>query len=188
VLAGTGLVITTSGSSVVAVRDGGTHGSIAWQHRLDATIEVSASVDHKDDVFVTDNRGTAYSFARSGGLRWHRRVGGESYSSSSVTSAGLLYIGDNSGDLNVVRSATGSPVRVLHTGGSGLWAAQVIDGRGDVYVGTQGKSVQGYGPAGQQLFRLPVSGAVDSYPALTADGTLIVGDQAGTVYAIGGAG
>jgi hypothetical protein len=188
VLAGTGLVVTTSGSSIVAIRDRGTHGSVAWQHRLGAAVEVSASADDKGDVFVTDNQGMAYSFDRSGALRWHRHVGHESYSSSSVTPGGLLYIGDNSGDLNVVRSATGSPVRVLHTGGSGLWAAQVIDGRGDVYVGTQGKAIVGYGPIGKKLFRIPVSGAVDSYPALTAKGTLIVADQAGTVYAIGGPG
>ncbi len=185
-LVGSGLVVTTAGSSLVAVRDRGTHGSIAWRHLLGAPIEVSASVDGSGDVFVTDNHGVAYSFSRSGAPRWHRPVGHESYSSSSVTPEGLLYIGDNSGDLNVVRSATGSPVRILHTGDSGLWAAQVLDGRGDVYVGTQGKAIEGYGPSGQQLFRIAVSGAVDSYPALTARGTLIVGDQAGTVYAIGG--
>jgi len=188
VLAGAGLVVTTSGSRIVAVRDGGTHGSIAWQHHLGAAVEVSASVDAEGDVFVTDNQGTAYSFGRSGGLRWHRQVGHESYSSSSVAPGGLLYIGDNHGDLNVVRAATGSPVRVLHTGGAGLWAAQVFDRRGDVYLGTQGKSIEGYGPDGRLLFSIPVSGAVDSYPALTATGTLIVGDQAGTVYAIGGPG
>ncbi len=187
VLAGPGLVVTTAGSTVVAVADDGNHGSIAWQHRLSATVEVSASVDAKGDVFVTDNQGMAYSFHRTGGLRWRRHVGHESYSSSSVTPGGLLYIGDNSGDLNVVRAASGAPVRVVHTGSSGLWAAQVFDRRGDVYVGTQGRSVAGYGPNGRLLFRIPVSGAVDSYPALTATGTLIVGDQAGMVYAIGGA-
>ena len=91
-----GLVVTTSGSRIVAVRDGGTHGSIAWQHHLGAAVEVSASVDAEGDVFVTDNQGTAYSFGRSGALRWHRRVGYESYSSSSVTPGGLLYVGDTS--------------------------------------------------------------------------------------------
>ena len=87
-----------------------------------------------------------------------------------------------------MKAATGAPVRVIHTGGAGLWAAQVIDRPGDVYVGTQGKSIEGYGPGGQLLFRIPISGGVDGYPALTATGTLIVGDQAGTVYAVGGRG
>jgi outer membrane protein assembly factor BamB len=182
------LVVTTADRSLVAVDDHGAHGSIAWRHSLSADVEVSASAGADGRVFVTDNHGTAYSFDRSGRLIWRRRVGSESYSSSSVSPSGLFYVGDNLGNLTVVKAATGAPVRVIHTGRSGLWAAQVIDRRGDVYVGTQGRSIKGYGPGGRELFQIPISGSVDGYPALTANGTLIVGDQAGTVYAVGGPG
>jgi len=188
VMARPGLVVTTAGRSVVAVDDHGTHGTVAWRHSLGADVEVSASANAAGDIFVTDNKGTAYSFGRSGRLVWSRRVGFESYSSSSVSPAGLLYVGDNHGDLTILKAATGTPVRVIHTGGAGLWAAQIIDQRGDVYVGTQGKSIEGYGPDGHLLFRVPISGSVDGYPALTATGLLIVGDQTGTVYALGGPG
>jgi outer membrane protein assembly factor BamB len=187
VLAGPGLVVTTAGSDVVAVDDHGTSGVIDWRRSLSAEVEVSASTDVHGDVFVSDNKGEAYSFSKTGHLNWTRAVGDESYSSSSVTSGGLLYIGDNRGDLSVVRSATGSPVRVIHAGG-GLWAGQVIDRRGDVYLGTRAASIVGFGPAGHLLFRIPVSGDIDSYPALTATGTLIVGDESGTVYAVGASG
>ena len=186
-LATSGLVVTTVGSSVVAVEDHRDQGAIDWRRSLSAPVEVSASTDGKGDVFVSDNRAEAYSFSKTGHLNWKRAVGHESYSSSSVTSAGLLYIGDNRGNLNVVTSASGSPVRVIHAGG-GLWAAQVIDRKGDVYVGTRAATIVGFGPSGHLLFRIPVGVDIDGYPALTADGTLIVGDQAGTVYAVGTSG
>jgi len=154
---------------------------------LSAGVEVSASADANGDVFVSDNKAEAYSFTRTGHLNWKRAVGHESYSSSSVTPTGLLYIGDNRGNLNVVRSASGAPVRTIHAGG-GLWAAQVIDRKGDVYLGTRAATIVGFSPSGHLLFRIPVSADIDSYPALTATGTLIVGDQAGTVYAVGTSG
>jgi len=187
VLAGPRLVVTTAGSAVIAVEDHGTRGVIDWRRALSAEVEVSASTDAEGDVFIADNKAEAYSFTRTGHLNWTRAVGHESYSSSSVTPTGLLYIGDNGGNLNVVRSATGSPVRVIHAGG-GLWAGQVIDQRGDVYLGTRAASIVGFSASGRLLFRIPVSADIDSYPALTANGTLIVGDQAGTVYAIGTSG
>ena len=185
VLDGTGQIVTTAGRTVVAVADDRTHGSIAWRHALSATVEVSASADAKGDVFVTDNGGMAYSFGRSGKRLWSRRVGQESYSSSSVGPTGLLFVGDNGGRLNVVRATTGAPVRRVDTASAGLWAAQAIDKRDDVYVGTRSSSVEGFGPTGRRLFRVQVSSNVDGYPALTANGTLIIGDQAGVLYAIG---
>jgi len=187
VMADPGLVVTTAGSAVIAVEDHGNRGVIDWRRSLSAEVEVSASTDAKGDIFVSDNRAEAYSFTSSGHLNWMHPAGHESYSSSSVTPTGLLYIGDNRGDLNVVSSATGASVRVIK-GGGGLWAGQVIDKKGDVYLGTRAPSIVGFSPGGRLLFRIPVSGDIDSYPALTASGTLIVGDEAGTVYAVGTSG
>ena len=91
---------------------------------------------------------------------------------------------DNSGTLHVVREKNGRPV-VTDSGRKGIWAAQAVDGKGDVYFGTQGKRIYGFGPHGAKLFEITASGPIDSYPALTADGDLIIGDEAGTLYAIG---
>ena len=125
-----------------------------------------------------------YELRPDGSLAWRRHIGQESYSSSSVAPNGLLYFGDNSGALNIVRSASGALVRT-DRGAKGVWAAQAIDHKGDVYFGTQGKGIYGYTAAGRQIFHLRASGAFDSYPALSADGTLLIGDEAGTLYAIG---
>jgi len=180
-----GEVVTTVDRSVVAVADHGSHGSVAWRRALDADIEVSPSLDTRGDVFVTTNRGSVYSYSASGHLRWHEQVGTESYSSSSVSPSGLLYVGDNRGELHVLQSSDGHQVAKHRLSDRGLWGGQAIDRDGDVYLGTQSGGIVGIGATGRQLFQVRANGPIDSYPALTGDGTLIVGDQSGTVYAIG---
>ena len=180
-----GLIVTTVDRSVVAVADHGSHGAVAWRHALDSDIEVSPSLDARGDVFVTTDGGWVDAYSASGRPLWHEKVGVESYSSSSVSPAGLLYFGDNRGELQVLRTSDGHQVAEHRLGTRGLWGAQVVDHDGDVYAGTQGGAVYGIGPGGHQLFRVQASGAIDSYPALTGSGVLVVGDESGTVYAIG---
>lgn len=179
-----GEVVTTADKSVAAVIDHGTDGVVAWRHATTATIEVSPSVGPNGDVYVTANDGSVYRLSANGALKWRRHIGQESYSSSSVSADGILYFGDNAGDLNVVRAATGVPLLVDH-GRKGIWSAQVVDARGDVYFGTQGREIYGFGPSGRRLFTVEASSAIDSYPALSATGTLVIGDEAGMLYAIG---
>jgi outer membrane protein assembly factor BamB len=179
-----GQVVTTADKSVVAVIDHGTDGVIAWRHETSATIEVSPSVGPNGDVYVTANDGSVYRLSAHGALKWRRHIGQESYSSSSVSADGILYFGDNGGDLNVVRAATGAPLLVDH-GRKGIWSAQVVDARADVYFGTQGGEIYGFGPSGRRLFAVKASSAIDSYPALSGTGTLVIGDEAGKLYAIG---
>jgi hypothetical protein len=177
-------VVTTADKSVVAVVDHGASGTIAWRHQTSASIEVSPSVGSNGDVYVTANDGSAYRLSPHGGLEWRRHIGQESYSSSSVSAGGLLYFGDNGGELTVVRAATGVLVRVDH-GHKGIWSAQVVDAKGDVYFGTQGGEIYGFSPSGRRLFSVKASGPIDSYPALSGAGRLVIGDEAGTLYAIG---
>ena len=180
-----GPVVTTVDRSVVAVADHGSHGTVAWRHALDADIEVSPSLDSRGDVFVTTDSGSVYAFSPSGHRLWHERVGVESYSSSSVTTGRLLYVGDNRGVLHVLEASTGHQVAQHRLGTRGLWGGQAFDRNGDVYTGTQSGTIVGLGADGHQLFRVQADGPIDSYPAITGSGVLIVGDQSGRVYAIG---
>jgi outer membrane protein assembly factor BamB len=183
VVAPNGTIVTTANHRVIDVSDEGSHARIKWSYATAAPIEVSASVGADGTVVVSTNNRDVYALMPTGSLKWRSGRGTESYSSSSVSGA-LAYYGDNSGDLHVVREQNGAPVVTDH-GTKGLWAAQAVDEKGDVYFGTQGRHIYGFGPSGSRLFDLTASGPIDSYPALTANGVLIIGDQAGTLYAIG---
>jgi outer membrane protein assembly factor BamB len=183
VVAPNGTIITTAGRHVIDVADAGSKGRVVWRYTTAAPIEVSASVGADGTVVVSTNDRDVYALEPDGALKWKSDRGTESYSSSSI-SGSLAYYGDNSGTLHVVREKSGTPV-ATDSGTKGIWAAQAIDGRGDVYFGTQGKQIYGFGPHGAKLFDITASAPIDSYPALTANGVLIIGDEAGTLYAIG---
>jgi hypothetical protein len=180
-----GLIVTTVDKSVVAVKDNGSRGSVVWRHGLDSDVEVSPSLDANGDVFTTTNGGSVYAYSPSGHLLWHEKVGAESYSSSSVGSGGLLYFGDNRGALHVLRTSNGHQVTEYQLGERGLWGGQAFDRDGDVYTGTQSGAVYGITRRGHRLFRVQTGAPIDSYPALTGNGVLIVGNQSGKVVAIG---
>jgi hypothetical protein len=54
-----------------------------------------------------------------------------------------------------------------------------------VYFAGQNGRVYGFDAHGHRLFDVGLGGPVESYPALTADGALIVGSRNGFVTAIG---
>jgi len=185
VVAPEGEVVTTADNRLVVVRDEGTKGTVAWHRTFKSAVEVSAAVGADGTVVVGTNDPYEYAFTPSGRLKWRVLRGTQSYSSPSVSPDGNTYFGGNTGKLRVVRTSTGRAV-TTDKGLQGLWAAQVVDAQGNVYFGTQGAQVYGYSPSGHLLFDLPVSGPIDGYPAMTASGVLIVGDEKGTLYAIGG--
>jgi outer membrane protein assembly factor BamB len=156
-----------------------------WFHAFKGAVEVSASVGTDGTIVVGANTAYEYGFTPGGHEKWRVSLDRSlTYSSPAVTADGLAYFGDNNGYLRVVRAATGQSV-ATERGLRGLWAAQAIDEHHDVYFGTQGGRVYGYTAQGHRLFDLTASGPIDSYPALTGDGTLIIGDEKGTLYAIG---
>jgi len=53
-----------------------------------------------------------------------------------------------------------------------------------VYFGTAAGHLFGYTYTGRPLFNLPLGATVESYPALTATGNLIIGASNGTLYDI----
>jgi hypothetical protein len=65
-----------------------------------------------------------------------------------------------------------------------VWTSALLDGAGDVYFATRDGDVYGFQASGRRLFDLRLPTTFDSYPALAADGTLIVGDDSGGLLAI----
>lgn len=65
----------------------------------------------------------------------------------------------------------------------GVWTSAAVDVSHRMYFGTRRGHVFGYSPDGTQLFDIDSGETIDSHPALTGDGALVVGATSGVLYA-----
>lgn len=187
-----GSVLVTSDRTVVALVDRGSSAAVRWRYRARDTIEVSPAVGADGTVIVGTNGDDELGLRPDGTVRWRFDKGDWSYS-SPVVRDGRAYFGDHLGYLDVVDVRNGHAIhrdlgipkaKGTSSAGTGVWTAPLVDAAGDVYFGTAAGHVYGFGPAGQRLWDLDTGAVVASYPALTADGTLVVGSSDGTVYGL----
>ncbi|MGH9165435.1 MAG: polysaccharide deacetylase family protein [Acidimicrobiales bacterium] len=162
-----------------------------WRFPTGGLIEVSPSVAPDGTVVVASNDPYTYGVGPDGAERWRHRRGALSFSSPSTTDTGLVLAGDHRGGVAILDAATGrqrgrlQDRRSRPSGRSvGVWTSPVVDGSHRSYAGTRDGHVLGFAPDGTGLFDLPVGATVDSYPALTADGALIVGVTDGRLLAV----
>ncbi len=181
-IAADGTVYTTADQSLYAVRDG----EVAWSFEGGVISEVSPAVAPGGTVIFGTN-GAEYGISPAGEELWKHPNGTRTYSSPIVTHDGLVYYGDNHGRLTTLDAAGGELIaRVVGLERSaGVWTAPVVDSRHDVYFGAATGAIYGFAADGRRLFELETGDTVDSYPALAADGTLLIGSSNGTLYAIG---
>lgn len=66
-----------------------------------------------------------------------------------------------------------------------IWSSTIVDRAYRLYFSGQNGHAYGFDGDGTELFDVALGGQVDSYPALTADGALIIGSRNGFVTAIG---
>ena len=179
-----GTIYATAGNRIVALRDHGGSGEIIQHKDIDSGTEVSPAVSRDGIAVFGTNDMFQYGVDRDG-LLWRFPRNSLTYSSPAVTAEGLAYFGDHNGYMNVVDVHTGSLV-ARYQGGGEIWTSPAIDARGDVYFGTKNGHILGFAFDGTKLFDIDTQRTVDSYPAITADGTLLIGSENGTLYAIGG--
>lgn len=181
---GSGAVYTTSGTSLVAITDHGTSASIAWRaDPHDGDTEVSPGLAEDGTILLGTNGSQEWAYRPDGSVLWHSpRV--ITYSSPSVTATGLAYVADHSGTVHVLDTATGAERDTYRVTKTQIWSSTILDKDYRVYFGGQNGHVYGVSPAGVVLFDVGLGAPIDSYPALTGDGTLIVGATDGTLAAI----
>ncbi len=182
-LAADGTVYTTADESLYAVRKG----KVAWSFAGGAISEVSPAVA-PDGTVVFGTNGVEYGISADGEQLWEYRIGTRTYSSPIVTRDGLVYFGDNHGRVTTLDAASGERIaRVVGLETSaGVWTAPLVDANHDVYFGAATGAIYGFDADGHRLFELETGATVASYPALAADGTLLIGSSNGTLYALGG--
>jgi hypothetical protein len=175
-----GTVYTTTEEDLVAIRGG----HVLWKFPARSPSEVSASVA-PDGTIVFGTNDSEYGISPRGKEVWRHPNGTRTYSSPIVTADGLAYYGNNHGFVTTLRATDGELIsRVGVETPPGVWTAPAVDSRHDVYFGTASGEIFGYSSAGRQLFDLKVGSKVDSYPALAGDGTLLIGSEGGTLYAL----
>jgi outer membrane protein assembly factor BamB len=182
---GAGRVYTTSGTALVAIDDHGTGATIAWRtDPHDDNTEVSPGLAADGTVLLGTNGTHEWAYHPDGTPAWRgNRV--ITYSSPSVTASGLAYVADHSGRVHVFDIATGTEKADYRVGNVEIWSSTIVDKDYRVYYGGQNGHVYGIAPNGTVLFDVNLGGPINSYPALTADGALIVGASNGTLAAIG---
>ncbi len=184
-----GLVLGVLDNTLFGVRDG----KVAWRFKIRSMLEVTPAVAPDGTVVVGTNDGNEYGVdGRTGKQVWATPRGSITYSSAAVTRSGIAYFGDHRGALDVLESNTGKVIarhvglaRTKARGDVGVWTAPAVDEQGNVYFGTRTGHVYGFSALGKRLFDIDAGDTVDSYPALGPDGTLYIGSESGTFYAVG---
>jgi len=185
-----GLVAVNVDDQAVGVRDQGRHGSVAWRFTLGALSEISPAIGPGGSVVTGANDRWIVHLTPEGRLiaRYDREL--ESYSSPVVTGEEVVQGNHHAAvvafDLRAGVRRLRVQRRVDRPGrGVGVWTAPVLDRDARIYVGTQSGQIVGWTWTGHRLFAIDAGAAtIDSYPALTADGALIVGDTDGIVRAV----
>ena len=186
-----GTVYVTSGRDLIALTDHGTNASVKWRYQAGAAIEVSTSVAPNGIVVLGTNDPYEYGITPAGKVAWRYPRKVFSYSTPAVTTDGIAYFGDNDGYVDAVRAATGKVLgrygvttKAMSSVGVGVWTAPLVDAHHDVYFGTASGHILGFTYNGSPLLDITTGSIVASYPAMTANGTLLIGSDNGTLYAI----
>lgn len=67
--------------------------------------------------------------------------------------------------------------KAISNDGIGVWTAPLVDAHHNVYLGTASGHILGFSYSGTKLFDVATAAIVASYPAMTADGTLLIGSD-----------
>ncbi len=176
-----GTVYTTVGRDLVAVRDDGRRGRVAWRFTIEHDIEVSPAVTADGTIVLGTNDRDEYGLTPAGKVRWRVARNAWSYSTAAVRGRRAAF-GDHRGVVQTVDEHGRVVGRVRGIGQ--VWTRPAIAPDGSVFFGTHSGVVQGFTAGGRELLRLKTGGSVESYPALGPDGTLYIGSEDARLYAV----
>lgn len=176
-----GTTYVTAGHVLAAIAP---DGALRWQVTIPQTIETGAALAEDGTVVFGGNDEIEYGIGPDGTVRWRHPIGNYTYSTPLALPGDRVIYGNHSGEMTVLDARDGRPVRIDRGTGQ-IWTAAAVDGRGDVYFASRTGEIYGFAASGRHLFTIAAGGAFDSYPAIAADGTLLVGGDDGVLRAIG---
>ncbi|WIV54403.1 PQQ-binding-like beta-propeller repeat protein [Amycolatopsis nalaikhensis] len=156
-----GRLYTTADNALVAIDDKGSSSAIAWRaDPHDDLVEVSAGLAPDGTALLGTNGHDEGAYR-------------------------LAYVADHSGTVHVFDVGAGRETGTFGRVGAQIWSSTVVDRAYRLYFGGQNGHAYGFGADGTRLFDVDLGGPVDSYPALTADGALVIGSRDGLLTTIG---
>ena len=159
-------------------------GALRWRVRISQTIETGAALAEDGTVVFGGNDEIEYGISPDGSVRWRHPIGNYTYSTPLALPGDRVIYGNHSGEMTLLDAADGQPLRVYHGTGQ-LWTAAAVDGRAMSTSPHAAAESIGFAASGRKLFSIAAGGTFDSYPAIAADGTLLVGGDDGVLRAIG---
>jgi len=159
-------------------------GQLRWRLKISQTIETSAAVAEDGTIVFGGNDEIEYGIGPEGSVRWRHPIGNYTYSSPLALPDDRVIYGNHSGEMTILDARDGHEVSIDRGAGQ-LWTAAAVDRHGDVYFASRAGTIYGFDAAGRRLFTIQAGGTFDSYPAIAADGTLLVGGDDGVLRAIG---
>jgi outer membrane protein assembly factor BamB len=180
VVAADGTIYQTSGDRLFALSP---TGRIRWSVTTPTTVEVSPAIATNGIVIFGSNDRLEYGVNPNGRVRWKEKIGNYTYSSPTTLPDRRVVFGNHSGQMTILDTDTGQVIR-RDIGVGELWTSAAVDAHGDLYFATRTGHIYGFNANGRRLFDFDAGGKFDSYPALAADGTLLIGDDNGTLFAL----
>ncbi len=175
---GTIYVTTTRGLFAV-----GTNQAVKWERRYESGISGSPAIGPNGTVIVHTDDGFLRGISSGGSELWTTAVPGASYSSPSIGSDGVIYIGAEDNQVYAVSSADGA-LRWKYDAGGAVYASVSIGSDGTLYVGTLEGRFHAITSAGARKWVYTTGGAISSSAAIGADGTLYFGSYDKKLYAL----
>jgi outer membrane protein assembly factor BamB len=144
----------------------------------------SLALGKDGQILYGDSSGFAYSFSGTPSLAWQRMMGSPIISSPALSPSGDPTMTAKNGTVFALSLAQGTVSWTATTNDTLGTSAAAIADDGTVFVGSSDKHVLAFTSAGKPKWQFPTKDAVAATPVIGLDGSVMVGDVSGVLYAI----
>ncbi len=155
-------------------------GGLRWRKDLGGRIYSTAALDPRGNIYVGSDAGSVWSFTPSGDQRWRLDVEADADTGIAIDSTQVVFAAGQA----VWSVAHDGRVRWRREVNGKVFAAPVLDGSGNVFVGCQDDHFYSFSPEGEVRWSYRTGDDNDSSPVLDEEGNLYFGSDDHHVYAL----
>ncbi len=170
---------------------------LKWIFTALGEINSSPAIGSDGTIYVGSSNGYIYAISSYGILLWSFETAGAIDGSPAIGNDGTIYAG--SFDRQVYALNPDGTLKWVHPTRSNFTAGPAIGSDGTIYIGGTDQDLRVYGcpdgstrsevvgylyainPDGSRKWRITLSGAIDSSPAIALDGTIYIGSDGDNV-------